>query len=246
MTKIILSSFKAIETVYKGYRFRSRLEARWAVFFDAVGIEWLYEPEGFEKRIGGDNFARYLPDFYLPESGTWVEVKGSLSSNDAEKLGEILDWGSPLTWFDDSWCTSLERTYAFADSRKAIGKYPFFEIFSPGLLILGEIPLTEHGFVMHKMITHHRGLYSGFAMFEGKKLKKLDQTDSLWLQRFSGIEEIREEWFDPSCESTEQLQKHFSPESHFIKTALAHPLLMDAYVAARSARFEHGQQGAHL
>ena len=27
---------KAIETVYNGYRFRSRLEARWAVFFDAL------------------------------------------------------------------------------------------------------------------------------------------------------------------------------------------------------------------
>ena len=32
--------FKAIETKYKGFRFRSRLEARWAVFFDALGIEW--------------------------------------------------------------------------------------------------------------------------------------------------------------------------------------------------------------
>lgn len=29
---------KAIETRYKGYRFRSRLEARWAVFFDALGL----------------------------------------------------------------------------------------------------------------------------------------------------------------------------------------------------------------
>jgi len=39
---------KAIETVYKGYRFRSRLEARWAVFFENVGIKWEYEKEGFE------------------------------------------------------------------------------------------------------------------------------------------------------------------------------------------------------
>ena len=29
-----MSDIKAIETYYKGYRFRSRLEARWAVFFD--------------------------------------------------------------------------------------------------------------------------------------------------------------------------------------------------------------------
>ncbi len=38
---------KPIETEYKGYRFRSRLEARWAVFFDACGVDWEYEPEGY-------------------------------------------------------------------------------------------------------------------------------------------------------------------------------------------------------
>lgn len=41
-------AIKAIQTRYKGYNFRSRLEARWAVFFDALGIKWEYEPEGFE------------------------------------------------------------------------------------------------------------------------------------------------------------------------------------------------------
>lgn len=39
---------KAIETIYNGYKFRSRLEARWAVFFDEAGIEYQYEPEGFD------------------------------------------------------------------------------------------------------------------------------------------------------------------------------------------------------
>ena len=29
-------SIKPIETKYNGYRFRSRLEARWAVFFDMI------------------------------------------------------------------------------------------------------------------------------------------------------------------------------------------------------------------
>ncbi len=67
---------KAIETQYKGYRFRSRLEARWAVFFDALGIEWQYEVEGYELPDG----TRYLPDFFLPgfhtQHGIYVEVKG--------------------------------------------------------------------------------------------------------------------------------------------------------------------------
>ena len=67
-------TIKAIETQYKGYRFRSRLEARWAVFFDALGLAWEYEPEGFE--LGGG--VRYLPDFRVTHpSGhaTWYEVK---------------------------------------------------------------------------------------------------------------------------------------------------------------------------
>ena len=62
---------KAIETSYKGYRFRSRLEARWAVFFDALGIKWEYEKEGFDL---GDGL-RYLPDFWLPDHLWFVEVK---------------------------------------------------------------------------------------------------------------------------------------------------------------------------
>ena len=43
---------KPIETIYNGYRFRSRLEARWAVFFDACRIKYQYEPEGFELDDG--------------------------------------------------------------------------------------------------------------------------------------------------------------------------------------------------
>jgi len=62
---------KAIQTRYQGYRFRSRLEARWAVFFDACDIKWTYEPEGFLLNNGES----YLPDFFLPEEDLYVEVK---------------------------------------------------------------------------------------------------------------------------------------------------------------------------
>jgi len=50
---------KAIETYYKGYRFRSRTEARWAVFFDKLGLRWDYEEEGYVLPKTGC----YLPDF---------------------------------------------------------------------------------------------------------------------------------------------------------------------------------------
>lgn len=65
---------QAIQTHYKGYHFRSRLEARWAVFFDALGISWEYEPEGFD--LGGG--VRYLPDFKIGD--IYVEVKPKAGS----------------------------------------------------------------------------------------------------------------------------------------------------------------------
>lgn len=59
-----------IETRYKGYRFRSRLEARWAVFFEAMGVKWEYEKEGFN--LDG---VRYLPDFWINSWQAWIEIK---------------------------------------------------------------------------------------------------------------------------------------------------------------------------
>lgn len=63
-------NIKPIETRYGGYRFRSRLEARWAVFFDRMGLRWDYELEGWQG-----NGLSYLPDFWLPELSMWAEVK---------------------------------------------------------------------------------------------------------------------------------------------------------------------------
>lgn len=64
---------QAIETKYKGHNFRSRLEARWAVFFDALGVKYEYEPEGISLRDG----TNYLPDFYVHDfgGGGYFEVK---------------------------------------------------------------------------------------------------------------------------------------------------------------------------
>lgn len=76
---------KAIETHYKGYRFRSRLEARWAVFFDHMGIEYQYEPEGFDF-----NGVWYLPDFYLPQVEMYAEVKPIKLSDEESTKCELL------------------------------------------------------------------------------------------------------------------------------------------------------------
>lgn len=84
---------KPIETVYNGYRFRSRLEARWAVLFDALGVPYEYEPEGFKL----DNGMHYLPDFRVQCWGNrgqiwdepydlWIEIKGRIFPEDECKL----------------------------------------------------------------------------------------------------------------------------------------------------------------
>jgi hypothetical protein len=99
---------KAIETRYKGYRFRSRLEARWAVFFDALGIEWQYEPQGYVLSDG----ACYLPDFYLPRfsDGLYVEVKPQAGDSEKARLlcqsterSVLLAFGEPDTRAFDCW-----------------------------------------------------------------------------------------------------------------------------------------------
>jgi hypothetical protein len=85
---------RAIETVYQGYRFRSRLEARWAVFFDTLGLRWEYEKEGYELGAAG----RYLPDFWLPDLECFVEVKGAEPTPDERMLCDTLrqQHGAPV------------------------------------------------------------------------------------------------------------------------------------------------------
>lgn len=87
--------FRAITTRYKGYNFRSRLEARWAVFFDHLGIRWDYEPEGFELGNG----LRYLPDFWLPDANLWIEVKPSAPDPAAHEKASRLAQSSGFAVF---------------------------------------------------------------------------------------------------------------------------------------------------
>ena len=61
---------KSIETVFKGTRYRSRTEARWALLFDLAEIAFQYEPEGYQLHNGW-----YVPDFWIPEWSCFFEVK---------------------------------------------------------------------------------------------------------------------------------------------------------------------------
>lgn len=72
---------KPIQTRYAGYHFRSRLEARWGVFFDALGLKWEYEKEGYHLPSG-----QYLPDFWIKDIDSWVEIKPEEPSKLEESL----------------------------------------------------------------------------------------------------------------------------------------------------------------
>lgn len=89
---------KAIETRYAGHRFRSRLEARWAVFMDTLGVKYEYEPQGFELTIDpyfdGPRTVRYLPDFWLPDLQAYMEVKGPEPSTEERCKAEALAMGT--------------------------------------------------------------------------------------------------------------------------------------------------------
>ena len=93
-------------TRYDGVLYRSRTEARWAMFFTLAKIPFVYEPETFELPSGN-----YLPDFWMPEAdygrGMFIEIKPSMieaGSREAKLAYELhvaskrclgVVWGSP-------------------------------------------------------------------------------------------------------------------------------------------------------
>lgn len=73
MTMFSQPTFAAVPRRYAGVLFRSTLEARWAILFDRLGIEWVWEPERYALPSG----STYLPDFWLPQFDLHAEVKGT-------------------------------------------------------------------------------------------------------------------------------------------------------------------------
>lgn len=124
---------KPIETQYDGYKFRSRLEARWAVFFNTLNVEYLYEPEGFDLGNG----LYYLPDFKVQCYGTrgsisdkpfelWIEVKGNMTEKDANKIYKFAEERPILIVgnIPPNGC-SCDSNAVRAYERPLIGPYPF-------------------------------------------------------------------------------------------------------------------------
>lgn len=72
-------AISAIPTTYAGVNFRSRLEAKWACWFDLMRWKWEYEPIDLNG---------YIPDFLLRfQKPIYVEVKGVIT--DSEMLPHV-------------------------------------------------------------------------------------------------------------------------------------------------------------
>ena len=85
-----VKNMNPIRTWYAGRRFRSRLEARWAVWFDAMKVPWEYENLGFD--VGN---TRYLPDFEIPSWNMHIEIKPEhIKAKEQARLTAIVQaWG---------------------------------------------------------------------------------------------------------------------------------------------------------
>ncbi len=86
MSEQLINTQHAIETIYRKFLFRSRLEAKWAVFFDLCGWPWSYEPLDFNG---------WIPDFAIGEHPTLVEVKPFFKRE---------EWGDAIAKIEASGC----------------------------------------------------------------------------------------------------------------------------------------------
>lgn len=210
-----------IETRYAGCRFRSRLEARWAVFFDTVGIPWQYEPQGFEltplpaeliekmhndwlrepQESDHEHLGRYLPDFWLPKQEAWFEVKG------IDPKGQ--EWARL--------CRFMELT----DQRVfvAYGSLP-----DPRTFESSGHPYDEEQFDISTYGDHH------YAWTRCRWCGFYDITfDARSARTKCGCHKAH--YAEAPCCNGDKCYRGDEPE------------ILAAYTAARSARFEHGEQG---
>lgn len=219
------TSFKAIDTAYAGHLFRSRLEARWAVIFDDLGVRWEYEKEGFELGKAG----RYLPDFWLPDFGVWIEIKGKQATKEEEAKAIALAEasGHPVLIFPCGIPTAFDESNVNCPTDNCDGAY----IYTPnggGDNYYRWCVCTECGTI-------------GIT-FDGR-------SDRLPCKECYGC------WFNREHPESEapHCTRHAPGESTGCRLQSSngdkaytpgHPRIMRAFDKGRSARFEHGQSGA--
>lgn len=100
----------------KGHWVRSSWERIYADWLFSNGIPYRYEPEKFQLGIHNGKPLYYLPDFYLPLTDTWVEIKGVMRRKNRIQHRRFRDRGYTLLVLDGSgWSEFL--SYAREGSR---------------------------------------------------------------------------------------------------------------------------------
>jgi hypothetical protein len=210
-------TIKAKPTWYAGIQFRSRLEARWAVFFDALGIPWEYEPETF---VADDCCSagrhEYTPDFRLNVAdlsrhhhyeqtgrGVFVEVKPTQQSLDSvlPKISCLTDWSGPL---------------------------------SSGIVFLGppELPWSDAYSPAHPAYTWAEGVCEAMAVFEPGGVRMATNEEVL----LSGYSSFGAQWpWSGGVLSAPDVPP--APLCGQVARRKVDPGLAAAYSAARNERF---------
>ena len=86
------------KTLYRGVEFDSRLEARVAEAYDALGIGWEYHVKAFQG--SGFAYGRYTPDLWLPGEGLHVEVCHSFDERHQRQVGAAIFCGGAIGLLD--------------------------------------------------------------------------------------------------------------------------------------------------
>lgn len=224
-------SIKAIETIYKGYRFRSRQEARVAVYLDALEVPWQYELEGFEYEVyEGDTNSKgsmfYLPDFYLPSFDCYIEVKGTKPDfiEQQKIFAFVVKSGKPVICMVDS----------FNPNGITIGVSII-----PGDKGIVVSPLVHFLYLSKGVVAIDNGCTKDFPAFvyeprkiDGRNLYDYREASRYLTDQNSAI--IMNPQDKTGCDIFNRSLKTLGK---MIKAGEF------AEVAARSARFEHGEKG---
>ncbi|MGW3927852.1 hypothetical protein ACWECC_07105 [Streptomyces microflavus] len=231
-------TIQALPTRYAGHHFRSRLEARWAVFMDHLDIPWDYEPQGYV--VDGKP---YLPDFLIyPDTPQkfWLEIKGTFPTDEEVAAAQGLATGTDITTFvywmkpkppgPDLSHLSHEQLYGHDQGGYVwLDQYGWREY--PTNPPAWELGLTPTAFRLTPGAKP--AAKSGFSWW----------TDCPECGHIRLLFPAQQD----SCPSFKYLSdEEATRRSNSMNRGANHltPRLLAAYDAASSARFEHGQSGA--
>lgn len=236
---------KPIQTFYKGYHFRSRLEARWAVFFETIGAKWQYEVEGYEF-----DGIRYLPDFIIDDY-LYVEIKPQSFASDDEcmkfarfvrtkRRNLFLVCGEPgdCERDEDTWTITKKHPYR---GQLFVGTFRSLDIITRGMFPtierfwdLSDF-LIERGYLSEDD-PHDGGIESAYRLIELDKKYYQDKYQRPHPTWRYGISEDNLVFSQGSADWDTRLKLSPSYWAGGVRIA-------EAYDAARSARFEFGEVG---